>query len=129
MEDEQPIIRWTLDWLGGNNFKSRRITHPESTTNISNEFYKRKHDHNVDSYGDINNSLNCDRNISNSIVWCRLITQGMNYIQACKCNQITWLKHATQRIGCTRIRRYNQKIIPYEIYLDMSHPTIEYQHR
>jgi len=50
----------------------------------------------------------------------------MNYTQACKWNQIIWLKHVTQRIVCTRIRRYDQKSIPYKIYLDMSHPTIEY---
>ena len=33
------------------------ITHPESTTDIPNEFYKRKHGHNVHSYGDVNNHL------------------------------------------------------------------------
>ena len=57
LEDEQPITRWTLDWLGDSKFKSRRITHPESTTDIPNEFYKRKHDHNVHSYRDVNNRL------------------------------------------------------------------------
>ena len=57
MEDEHPITRWTLNWLGDNNFKSRRIAHLESTTNIPNEFYKWKDNHNVHPYGDVNNRL------------------------------------------------------------------------
>jgi len=51
------ITRWTLDWLGDKNLKSRRITHPKSTTDIPNEFYNLKHDHNVHPYGDVKNHL------------------------------------------------------------------------